>query len=330
MHPLLRQKCDFLIRSRNTIADTYKWSTDSMNLVAAFLLTAAGRTSGVAELREAEQILKSNTGAFSVFRGNLRVPLLVKMLLSGSPENYLKKVNMIYELQRKGMWYFSAEYHALAAMVLAEHTEAADISDQLERCRKLFAEMKRQHPWLTDEEDMIFAAILAVSGENVEEMMAEAEKNYQLLKGSFRHSNAVQSLSHVLALGDEPAEVKCRKAAELFDGLKQAGHRYGSDYQLPALGTLVLLDIPVPDLVNEICEADDYLAAQKGFGNIRLGSEMRRMYAAQMVLLYRLADTAASENIVLASTLAFMAAAEMASIAAMSASVAVITSTMNS
>lgn len=327
MNSSLQEKCDLLVENKKIIADTFKWNADTMNLAAALLFTAAGRRAESDALKSAEELLRRETGAFSVFRGTIKAPLLCKMLLSGRPEDFLKQTVKFYELLNHKKW-FSSEYNALAAAILAEHAAENDGTAVIERTNEMYALMKRQHPWLTSGEDIVLAAILAATEADISTLAAEAERNYVRLKNVFRNSDAARSLSLVLAMNEKPAEEKCARVFQLYDGLKEAGHKYGSGVQLAALGTLTMLNIPAEQLVRETADADTYLQGHKGFGNLMLGSDMRRMYAAQMVLQHHLAEAPEARDIVLGSMLAFTIAMEIATIAMISSVIAV--STINS
>lgn len=316
MNPSLQQTCELLVDNKRIFSEAFRWSNDTMNLAAAFLFTAAGRRADPAALSEAEQILKGETGALSVFRGHIKVPLLCKMALSGRPKAFLAQTVMLYERLNLSKWQ-SNEYKALAAAILCAGGGEGDADNLVLRTREIYDLMKAQHPWLTTGEDMVYAAILAVSGLNVEELAAEAERNYVILKGSFRSRNAVQSLSHVLAPGEAPAEEKCARVIRLFEGLKKAGCKYGSSYQLSILGLLALLDVPEEQLIQEICEAEAFLKPQKGFGNFSIGREMRLMSAAQIVLLQHAPASDKSAELVPVSLLSFTVAMEAAMVAVM-------------
>lgn len=325
MDRLLQEKCDLLVENKNIISETYKWGADAINLAAAYLFTAAGRKADKDELKNAEQIIKEQSGVFSVFRGNVKVPILCKMILSGDATRYFAKTLELYDLLSKHKW-FSNDFRAMAAAVLCDRADTEEPGDLISRTNEMYLIMKEQHPWLTGGEDLIFAAILASSGAELTHLADEAEKNYNMLKEAFGNKNAVQSLSHVLALGDKPAEEKSAKVISLFNGLKNAGHKYAGNYELAALGTLALLNLPHEQLVQDIVDADEYLKQHKGFGNFRLGSDMRLMYAAQMVL-QRYAQSAEGKDIVMASMLAFTLAMEFTAIIIIS-STSAITATM--
>lgn len=80
--------------------------------------------------------------------------------------------------------------------------------------------------------------------------------------------NAVQSLSHVLALCDGTAEAKCERAMELFDKLKRRGYKYGTDYELATLGVLAMLPENLDTIADDTVQVADSLAEQNEYGNL--------------------------------------------------------------
>lgn len=308
MNTSLREKCDLLIENKNTISGVYKWSSAGLNLSGAYLFTSSGKTADAAGLKAAEEILTAQTGAFSVFRGIIKVPLLCKMVLSGEPGAYLARTEELYGRLNKSKW-FSSEFNALAAMVLADRAKDTEASDLVEKTLAMYQLMKEKHPWLTGHDDIVFAAILASTEADISRQAEEAERCFGILKNHFRGANAAQALSFVLALSGEAAPEKCGQVIRVYDGLKAAGHKYGSGYPLAALGMPAMLNMEPDDAVRAICEADTYLKEQKGFGDFSLGSENRRLYAAQMVLLDQRPAPDQSPDVVTGSALAAALAA---------------------
>lgn len=284
MDRLLQEKCDLLLENKKTISETFKWAPDAIRLAAALIFTAAGRRAEKEELKAAEAILQARAGAFSVFRGGVKLPVLCRMILSGDPEGCFEEINGLYELLSARKW-LTSDFNALAAVILSEYTDKMDAGTLISRASEIYLLTRERHPRLTTREDMVFAALLAASDEDIAGLADEAEQNYSILKEAFADENAVRSLSQVLALGGKPAEEKSAKVITLYYALINAGRKYGEHYELAALGALALTDIPYEQLTDEMAEADDYLKGHKGFGNFRLGAYTRRMYAAQMAAL---------------------------------------------
>jgi len=109
------------------------------------------------------------------------------------------------------------------------------------------------------------------------------EECFSLLKGKFFSSNAVQSLSLALAIGDEPSNNKCDRALDIFNRLKERGCKYGTGVELATLGLLTLASDDVEKIVDEVVESDSYLKSVKGFGAFGTGRPQRLMYAGFLV-----------------------------------------------
>ena len=145
--------------------------------------------------------------------------------------------------------------------------------------------MKEAHPWLTSENDLPFAALMAVSGRDAAAVYAEAEEIYSVLRNRLRADrNTLQMLSHILAIRNGDAETKCEKLCALAGGLKEAGHSLGTGSRLAILGILVDSGLPANALIERICETDGYLKQYKPVrGIFGVGKDCRRMFAVQMV-----------------------------------------------
>lgn len=320
MNTELKEKCNLLVKNRKTITDTFSWDSGLMSLAAATLFTSRGLIADKTRLKECEAIIKSKTGAFSEFRGNVKIPLLCKMALSDHPEKYFENVETLYKLLNKSKW-IGNEYKILAAITICDHADESEYDLFVNRTNEIYSRMKQEHPWLTSDEDIPFAAILAVSGLDVGQLIEEMECDYAILKKTFHDSNAVQSLSHILALDEQSAEVKCAKVESIYQELKAIKHKYGTGYELATLGTLTMLDMEEKEVANLIAEIDDYLKGQKGFGDFVLGSTERRLYAAQLVLNQYGPKDSKVDGVVLGSMLALTIAIEICMMVCVTASI---------
>ena len=306
----LKEKCDLLVNNRKTITSAFTWDSGLMSLAAASLYTGSGLTVDSKKLKECEAIIKSKTNAFSEFRGNVKMPLICKMALSDDPQKYFMNVETLYKLLNKSKW-IGNEYKIMAAITICDHADESEYALFVNKTNEIYSRMKQEHKWLTSDEDIPFAAMLAVSGIDVDKLIDEMELNYKILKEKFHDSNAVQSLSHILSLDEQPAELKCAKVEAIFNELKAMKHKFGTGYELATLGTLTMLDIQEKEVATLIAEVDDYLKGQKGFGDFLLGPNERRLYAAQLVLNQYGSEDNKAEDVVLGSMLAITIAIEI-------------------
>lgn len=276
----LERKCLDLVENYRILASGNKLEFTEMVLACSGIYLAAGVTPDISRIEACKKLLKSKAGVFSSFRGTDELLVRCKMALAADPALYFENLEREY---RRIKTFFSGEQTVLAAMILAEQGDAAE--DRAEKTKQIYEEMKEAHPWLTSENDLPFAALMAVSGKDASAACAEAEEIYAFLKGKLRADrDTLQMLSHILAVCSGRAEEKCEKLCALADGLKAAGHSLGRGRRLAILGILADSGLPTDELVDLICETDDFLKQYKPFrGLFGVGRDCRRMFAVQMV-----------------------------------------------
>ena len=277
---------DRLAENREVLKQSVHLEPDRMVLAGASILTCRGMRADRGVIDECAKILKDNAGALSEYRGMIRVPLLCKMAASGTPEHYIRCVQEIEDLIRHTpkIRHASKIYRILAAMTVQDHSAQQTASETVDRMRALYVDMKNEHPWLTGEEDLPFAALLSASGKNPQKLTDDTEACFSILRNHFKSGNVRQTLSHVLALSDEEPEEKCLRAADLAGELKRIGHRISTDRESVILGAAALTGVSAPDMAQDIAEADEYLKQKKGFGNISAGTQQRRMFAGLLAI----------------------------------------------
>ena len=275
----IESKCLGLVENYRILAAGNKLEFTEMNLACAGIYLAAGVKPDLDRLKECKKLLKSRAGIFSNFRGSDELLVRCKMALSRDPAAYFDHLESEY---RRIKTFFSGEQTVLAAMILAEQGSSEGLA---EKTKQIYQDMKTAHPWLTSENDLPFAALMAVTGRDSVSVYAEAEEIYEILKKNLRADrDTLQMLSHILAIRSGRADAKCEKLCALAGGLKAARHSLGRGSRLAILGLLADSGLPAEALVERICETDDFLKQHKPFrGLFGVGREGRRMYAAQMV-----------------------------------------------
>ena len=279
MERQIESKCLDLVEAYRILSSGNKMEFSEMILACAGIYAAAGRKPDMDRLKECKKLLKSRAGVFSNFRGSDDLLVRCKMALAPDPALYFENLESEY---RRIKTFFSGEQTVLAAMILAEQGGSEGLA---EKTKQIYKEMKDAHPWLTSENDLPFAALMAVSGRDASAVYAEAEEIYELLRKELRvEKDTLQMLSHILAIRGGRPEEKCERLCALASGLKAAGHSLGRGSRLAILGILVDCGLPADALVERICETDDFLKKHKPFhGLFGVGRECRRMFAVQMV-----------------------------------------------
>ena len=281
MREELNRLCSQFIRNRDMVKSTFGWENTYMYPVSAAIFTDKRMDAEADKLLWCRDILKENTGIFSNFRSTAKLAIISMMATDTDPENRLMKTIEVYNRLKEH--FLSSDYLTLTSLVIADLVAVDQYAEMASRTRKIYNLMKSEHPFLTSGEDSVFAALLGLSSLSEMQIVAETEQCYRLLKQEFFSGNAVQSLSHVLALCDGIAEAKCNRAVQLYLQLKERGYKYGTDHELATLGVLAMLPVEPYQVLQDIMDADDYLAQQKGYGFFGIGRKQRLMHAGMIV-----------------------------------------------
>lgn len=272
------------IEDRDAVHAAFRLENDYIYPVCAHIYLAAHKSVDRARLDECKALVKSTTGPFSSFRGNIKLPLLCMLASGEDPEARWARTQRCYALLKET--FSGSEYLALAALLLADSVGEAELPALAARGRGLYQRMKKEHPLLTGQEDSVFALLLAQSARTDDELIEDMEKCYALLNERFPATDGLQTASHVLALSEEDPVDKAFRVISLFNTIENSGGKYGKDYQLPILAALSLDGRFAEDVAKDILEMDALLAKQKGYkGVFGMDRRTRTMHAAMLLSL---------------------------------------------
>lgn len=274
-------RCKNLIKNKETMKSAFAWEDGLTHLACAGIFINKEQTANEEMLLQCKDILKRNTGIFSNFKSTAK-PMIVAMLAANeNPQLLMERGLKVHDLLKEE--FMSSVYLPIAAMIIAQYADEARYAELAQRTRRIYKQMRADHPFLTSGEDSTFCALMALLDKPDEVLLGDAEECYKTLKSNFFSSNAVQSLSHVLAMCDGEPKIKCQRTMELFQKLKEAGHKYGTSYELPTLGVLAMADGNQDEIVAEMAEIDQWLSEQKGFGFFSsISAKQRLMYAGMI------------------------------------------------
>ncbi len=319
----LEKRCQQFIENRDKIKEAFVWNGGLIHLACAAIFTANNKSADIQLLFSSKQMLKQQVGPFSNFRNTAQAAIISMLAVSDYPGEYLEEGLDVYAALKKRFW--SSTHLALAAMVIAQLTDKTEYMGIVERTRSIYDRMKSEHPFLTGSDDSAYCALMALSDKSDDVLLEDAQIIYTTLKEHFFSANAVQSLSHVLALAEGEIEKKVERTIELYRQLKMRGYKYGTSYELPTLGVLALGEQNITELVEEMIEVDTWLSKQKGFGFFGGVTNKQRLMYAGMLVGYQEDNDKMLQTATFNSTVSIIIAqqaAMMAAIAAGSASAA--------
>lgn len=244
-------------------------------------------------------IIKKNTSMFSNFRGINKLTTAITISFEDDMEYSLKEIISIYDKLKDE--FFTNEYLVMAAQVIFNARYRVNVDDSVRNTRVAYDYMKKHHRFLTGQEDIANAAIIATTSANLEETFNEIEESYQYLKDNrISYSNNIQSLSHILSLINLPSIQKCDEVLVMNSIMKEKNVPL-KDYFIPMLGIITFLAENKEDFAMNIADVSMNLKKEKGFGNFALGSNFRNMISATLVSIDYLdtLDNNIKENIII-------------------------------
>ena len=321
-------RCKNLIKNKETMKSAFAWEDGRTDLACAGIFINKEQTANEEMLLQCKDILKRNTGIFSNFKSTAK-PMIVAMLAANeNPQLLMERGLKVYDLLKEE--FMSSVYLPIAAMIIAQYADEARYAELAQRTRRIYKQMRADHPFLTSGEDSTFCALMALLDKPDEVLLGDAEECYKILKNNFFSSNAVQSLSHVLAMCDGEPENKCQKTMELFQKLKEAGHKYGTSYELPTLGVLAMADGNQDEIAAEMAEIDQWLSEQKGFGFFSSISAKQRLMYAGMIAQQDYINDKMMQSAAVNGVISLIVAQQAAMCAAITASAAATANNNNS
>lgn len=313
------KKVPLFAENAQKIKKSFPWQNALMKRTAALFYAAAGKEVDVDAIKRSMELLRASTGLFSAFRGNAAMSVATLLSLSDDPQGQLLNTLSVYALLREAK-FASSDFLAMAAFTIAAGADPQNHADAVKRARAFYDAMKRAHPFLTGQDDAIFAAMLGLSDIGLAEGEARMERLFAALKPEFGSGGGTQALAQILTLAGESDEAVKRLFA-LRDAFGEKKLRFDKGFSLPSLGVLSLLGAGAEEVVSDTFGIFDFLKGQKGFGFWTTTKQELMIFAAALVAMEQAEEgiLAAALSVSVANIMIAQQAAVMAAVAASSA-----------
>lgn len=313
MHAQLQAKCEAFVAAHRTLSSGFMWDHQLIKQFGAlnFIQSNFKGEPDVARIQELRKYIKEQTGIFSPFRGMNELMVAILLYLNPQQEAWLDRALHIYSMM-KAAGFSASTYLPLSAMVVADSERGSDaqVEQRIGRMQQFYKGFKQHHFWLTSQDDYIYAALLSGTALPVDAAIDQIEGLYQALhSGGIPKGNGLQSLTHVLCLGEQAPQIKVDKALTCYRLLSEAGYKL-STYHLAYLGVLALVTDTPQALIDEAVAVSQWLKGQKGFGGLSLDKKTRLVMAASLCIQHYIEDVGLSSVAVLANSLQSIIVAE--------------------
>ena len=307
MKELLENLCDKYLLNLGLFTDLYPLERDILYPVCANVFCASDAEFDLGKFKDSMELIKENPRMLSSFRSTVR-PLIASLLsVSDDPRGSMERYLGCYDRLRK--YFTNSEHLALMSLLLTRIVPEERAEESISRGRQIYDRMKKEHRILTTKEDVAFAVMLAFSDRTDDELIADMEASYKLLKHS-ADNNSIQTVSHVLAMSKASPEEKCGKFSELYEAMLKKGRKYGKHYELAMLAALSITDRSSSEIIEDLSDVEAFLSRYKAVGDLSgFGKDVPECHA---FMLLTTAYAGGAENGVASSKLALMAARQTA------------------
>ena len=276
------QMVELLASNREAVNSSFALEGGDEVASAALVWTLAGKQATKEELRVCFDVLKGKTNLLSTERQSGKLTLLSRMALSGDPAAYLAETQRIYKRVMEGKILGTASRFG-TAMIIANAAKSPEEADRLvERTKAIYARMEEKHPVITNDHDSAFAALIALSDREDDELMQDAEECYQLLGKEYKFTEGRQTMANVLALSPlSPAE-KVARVEELRAAFKANKISMGwtTSLEFATLAMLAFDNRSADEIAADVAELRNAIKKQKGFGDLSVHGVTRLLCAA--------------------------------------------------
>ena len=243
------------------------WFSDAspLRFAAVAALTCPGEPTEIARgIRDIADELKERSGWFGELNGSLRF-IIAAMLLQNddSAADFMDAVDHLRDLFRSARLRRGGSYEAMSALILRGAEKYKVQSEDVERFKAIYEEMKKHHWWITSVDDFPACAILSKQAGSPQTIGDKIEKIYQELHAvGFKKGNPLQTAANLLYLAKlDPHTIASRYYA-LAEAFRSESTRiWQSEYD--ELAILSFLDQSPDRIVEHVLQNQSAIRALK-------------------------------------------------------------------
>ena len=319
MNKQLEKKIDKFTANKEALMKKYPSLDPQTAGYMNFLFLNQGKVLDREKLDDAENGLNIESCSFDMPREVLKYVLLAEAALSGDPAAFYDSMGKINTKIRAGKLFENGN-EVLAAMILSGFAGEIDVDEAVKRVAKVLSEMNRDHPILTDRNDTVSAAALALAYPDLtpRQIADKVKECYKILKKELDKraangneldryldesvllrkdapefvNNEIQTAAAVVAGTEGDYAEKCGKVLEILGSLKDKGMSPKFGDGLSLLGALAALPKSAEEILTDLTGISAYLEGKPGYQD----ADDRLLDAAAFMLLQAPEDEASAFN----------------------------------
>lgn len=217
-----------------------KWFTDDFRRLMAINYAMHDAPFDSKRFEHAQAVLKQKTGMFSKFRGSNNFVWL--SFLDAKYEDIEPAIDEVLRLDtlldRKHF-----RFSMLRPFIASQLINVDEPERRLDEASALYQTFKRNHPWLTSEEDLLSALVLVQAFDDHDALSQRIETYYEALKAQLPRSNELQLVSHLFAFSELSPDEVVTRFLDWHNWLKKQSITVKNEH-LPPLALLAIVAVP--------------------------------------------------------------------------------------
>lgn len=312
----LQQKIEQYKDVYSKVKDKLKWKVSDQRtlMMLASMYVINDQPFNLKRFLDLSNYIKDEVGMFSTLKSSQRFTTAAMLDVRFDPpqKKFHEFIDLYEKLVDHGFDRGSFTYIASLVM-LTNHPDSSDHQGSIERSLAIHKGMKKEHIFLTTNNDYPLAVLLAELDGEIGDLMELIEGFYDKLDANgFHKGNDLQFLSHILALDKETdKEALVERCLHLFNTFKQAGNKPKAMHY-PEIGMLALLEEGTKE-VEAIQQIVDQLNAEKLF---KWHKDMNFIMAVNFIMSDKITDSNLIETGIYTTMEAIIQAQQAAMLAA--------------
>lgn len=296
MNAKLEERCRCQIENESSLRKLSSMDSEESIKLGSLLYNAMDITADDDKIYECRKILQSKTGFFSNLRGALQTLILLKMTLADDPEAYIDNIIDTYEKLTKDNGLYGL-FSVLSAVIIYDQHGDRNVDEVIAQVLQMFSEVKKINPHLSHESDMAYIALMLLSGKADKSIEEEKDQIFKALTERFGMlADAAQSTTLVLITSNKSTDEKIEEFINIYNALSAKGHATSKKRSASIYGAFIDVEAPKDEIVDAICEVDQFLKSQKGYSALSIRADFRRVIASTLTLQYYTIDVPSEQS----------------------------------
>lgn len=279
MKESLIELCNRVINNYKKSKEDFRYDGEYINHFASLIYGNRNKEVPTKRIKEIRSFIKNNTSRMSYFRGDI---LYILSFLIGNEENWksiTEKIILVYEeLIEKG--FKESHYLVLTSYAIVKYSKGKDLNYIINKTHYIYEDMKQKYDNVTNEEDHLQCALLALNDINTGELYLKMKGVFELISDFDMFSrNSVQGLAMTVLLNKKVEDLNI-----IYNLLKEFENRdIKISHQFLSIIGMINVEDGVQRYVDKVEMVIDYLCEVESQYEFYMDRSFRAFIAIMLI-----------------------------------------------